>query len=608
MSLFRYLPLALLLSSTASAESPSWWDAKWPLRKKITIDPAAAAGLAAPVENSTLLIRLHEGNFQFLSAREDGSDIRFVAEDGKTVLSHHIEKFNSLLNEAYVWVKFPSLKPGAESIFWLYYGNPEAPAVPSGKESYDAETALVYHFSEISGPPVDASGNGLKADNGGIPIEGALIAGSVRLTGQAAITISQSLGLDLSAGQPLTWSAWIKPQALQANAVIFAKREGGNALVIGENNGIPYVEIVNGGTTKRTPAGEAIVLDVWRHLAVVADPARITLYLDGKVYGTLDAGLPALKGPSLIGRDTTGAAGFSGEIDELQISRAARSASSVALAAVNQGASGDSQKFLATGEDEANEHKENEILKHLSLFGRISKSLTFDGWAVIVLCIVLAVIGWTIAIGKFLYLNKVAKATQVFLSLWRKVSDDITALDHADEKSVKSLGGAVTGQSLKIIRQSPLFELYHLGSQEIQKRVDAAQPDRFGGLSGRSIQAIRAVLDGGRVREVEKLNGKLVFLTIGIAGGPYLGLLGTVIGVMITFAVIAESGEVDINSIAPGIAGALLATVAGLAVAIPALFAYSYLSSRIKGAVNSMQIFIDEFITRIAEAYPVSNE
>ena len=74
---------------------------------------------------------------------------------------------------------------------------------------------------------------------------------------------------------------------------------------------------------------------------------------------------------------------------------------------------------------------------------------------------------------------------------------------------------------------------------------------------------------------------------------------------MITFAVIAKSGEVEVNSIAPGIAGALLATVAGLAVAIPALFSYSYLSSRITTSLNGIRRFIDEFITRIAEAYPV---
>jgi biopolymer transport protein ExbB len=62
----------------------------------------------------------------------------------------------------------------------------------------------------------------------------------------------------------------------------------------------------------------------------------------------------------------------------------------------------------------------------------------------------------------------------------------------------------------------------------------------------------------------------MVMLTIAISGGPFLGLLGTVVGVMITFAAIAASGDVNVNAIAPGIAAALAATVAGLAVAIPA--------------------------------------
>ncbi len=104
------------------------------------------------------------------------------------------------------------------------------------------------------------------------------------------------------------------------------------------------------------------------------------------------------------------------------------------------------------------------------------------------------------------------------------------------------------------------------------------------------------------------MNGGLIFLTISIAGGPYVGLLGTVVGVMITFAIISKTGEVEVASIAPGIASALLATVFGLLVAIPALFVYSYLSSRIKDLLASMQIFIDEFIAKMAEIYPPSGE
>jgi biopolymer transport protein ExbB len=79
-------------------------------------------------------------------------------------------------------------------------------------------------------------------------------------------------------------------------------------------------------------------------------------------------------------------------------------------------------------------------------------------------------------------------------------------------------------------------------------------------------------------------------------------------GVMITFAVIAKSGNVEVNSIAPGIASALLATVAGLLVAIPALFLYSYINSRIKDAISTMNLFIDEFVTKMAEFYPPASE
>jgi len=92
-------------------------------------------------------------------------------------------------------------------------------------------------------------------------------------------------------------------------------------------------------------------------------------------------------------------------------------------------------------------------------------------------------------------------------------------------------------------------------------------------------------------------------MKVAIAGGPFIGLLGTVVGVMITFAAIAAAGDVNVNAIAPGIAAALLATVAGLAVAIPALFGYNYLISRIKEATSDMHVFVDEFVTKLAESY-----
>ncbi|MCE9519018.1 MAG: DUF2341 domain-containing protein [Verrucomicrobia bacterium] len=596
-----------------AAESP-WWNHEWTLRKKITIDTSdKGVAISDAIGGAALLIRLHDGDFDFASGKEDGSDLRFVTDDGKTVLKHHIEKWDTLLNEGYVWVRVPEIKPSGTSVIWLYYGNQgEAKNAGDAKGTYDADTALVYHFADTATVAADSSASGLALQNAMPPVAGSLAGGGQRLLGQTAVTIPEGPATEWPAGSALTWSAWLKPAALAPSAVVFSRRDEANAFFIGLDNGIPFVE-VNG---KRSASGAPVSAGVWHHIAVVAKEGTMKVFLDGASYGTLATALPALKGPSLIGKDSAaGTTGYVGELDELQVARTARSEGFLKFAAVSQGTGADTAKLVALGNDEASEHAGGgEIMKHLSLITDISKSLTFDGWVVIVLCLVLAVVGWAVALQKFLYLNKISKSNEAFLERWENVSSDLTVLDQEDEDSIKTLGGTASNKAQKLMRHSPLYHIYHLGSEEVQKRIQnvrqisLSSSQKFTkGLSGRSIQAIKATLHGGMVREVQKLNGKLVFLTIGIAGGPYLGLLGTVIGVMITFAVIAKSGQVEVNSIAPGIAGALLATVAGLAVAIPALFAYSYLASRIKDVVSNIETFIDEFIAKMAEHHKETN-
>ena len=592
--------LLALLTFSQAAHAATWWKPQWTVRKKITIDTSdKGVNITDPVGAVPVLLRLSDSNFNFLAAKEDASDLRFVAADDKTVLKHHIEKYDSLLNEAYVWVSVPEVKPGAQTTIWLYYGNStDAVKAEDAKGTYDAETLLVYHFGDAATVAADSSASGIAAKDASPPVAGSLAGGGQRLLGQTPVTIPDAPAMEWAAGSALTWSAWIKPTALQPNAVIFSRRDGSSAFVIGLDNGVPFEEV----NTQRSTTGTPVAPAVWHHLAVVAAEGKFTVFLDGASYGTLSASLPALKGPSLIGKDTpAGTLGFIGEFDELQIAKTARGPGFLKFEAVSEGTTADAAKLVAVGNDESSgEGGGGEIMKQFSLIKDISKDLSFDGWVVIGLCAILAVVGWAVAIAKLLYLNKISKATEAFLQRWEKISGDLTALDQTDEESIKSLGGTVSGKSQKLMRHSPLYHIYHLGSEEILQRVKSAKGE-FKGLSGRSIQAIKAALHGGLVREVQKLNSKLVFLTIGIAGGPYLGLLGTVIGVMITFAVIAKSGQVEVNSIAPGIAGALLATVAGLAVAIPALFAYSYLSSRIKDAVSDMETFIDEFIAKMAE-------
>jgi len=594
---------ALVTPSHAEEAAKPWWDKKFPNRKKITIDTTdKGVAIKDDIGTAAVLVRLHDGDFSFMSAKEDGSDLRFIADDQKTLLKHHIEKWDSLLNEAYVWVQVPEIKPSATKDIWLYYGNvTDAANVADAKATYDADTTSVYHFGDAN----DSSASGVAIDGAGAPVASAQAGSGLRVLGQAPITIPDSPTNAWTAGGALTWSIWFKETALQPNAVIFSRHEGANGFVVLIDNGMPYVEI----NKQRSTAGAPTTPAQWHHLAIVVSGNSTTVYLDGTAYGNLAAGLPALTGPSIIGKDTTGT-GFVGEMDELNIAKVARPAGWVKFAAIAQSTTSDAQKLVAVGADElGNVEHENELMKQVSMLKDISKDLTPDGWVVIGLCTILAIIGWVIALGKLLYLNKINKASEAFLDQWEKFSSDLTALEDAD--GIKSMGGAAKGKKTqKLMHQSPLYHIYHLGCTEVQKRVQDFQKLSLSptakyakGLSGRSIQAIKATLHGGLMREVQKLNGKLVFLTIGIAGGPYLGLLGTVIGVMITFATIAKSGQVEVNSIAPGIAGALLATVAGLAVAIPALFAYSYLSTRIKDAITDMETFIDEFIAKMAEHY-----
>jgi biopolymer transport protein ExbB len=152
------------------------------------------------------------------------------------------------------------------------------------------------------------------------------------------------------------------------------------------------------------------------------------------------------------------------------------------------------------------------------------------------------------------------------------------------------------------LAQSSIYRVFHAGSQELLRRANGSHTVK---LDAQGIEVVRALMDATLVRENQKLSNNMVLLTISISGGPFLGLLGTVVGVMITFAAIAASGDVNINAIAPGISAALLATVAGLAVAIPALFGYNYLLTRAKNITANMQVFVDEFVARISEIYRV---
>jgi len=223
-------------------------------------------------------------------------------------------------------------------------------------------------------------------------------------------------------------------------------------------------------------------------------------------------------------------------------------------------------------------------------FGIIVKSVTVDAWVVIAILGSMAVMSWFVMWTKASYVGTVDKANDAFVQIFRRQGGDPLAIDET----------RLTPVERRKFARSSIWRIYNAAAEEIRRRLG-----RGGSLvlNAEAIEVIRAIMDAHLVRENQRLARSMVLLTISISGGPFLGLLGTVVGVMITFAAIAASGDVNVNAIAPGISAALLATVAGLAVAIPALFGYNYLVVRNKNVSANMQVFVDEFITRLSEIY-----
>jgi biopolymer transport protein ExbB len=549
----RLTALLALLLLILPVSAQAWWNQDWSARKKITLTNPVGEVRDVPV-----LVRLHTGNFDFLSSSDNGSDLRVVAGDDKTELKFHIEKWDSINQLALVWVKLPQLAAKTEA--YLYFGNEQASAASDPKGSYDAASA-VFHFAEAAGNPTDSGSNGLNATAfNGERVAASFANGGVKFNGSQSLTLPA-----INAAGGLSVAMWVKPAALDGALV---QAGGLNAALTGG------VLNVQAGAAK-VSASAPLTAGKWHYLAITVD-SMLKVYIDGKLAGEAPgAALPA-------GALTVGA-GYSGELDEVQLSGMVRDAAWIA----GQAAQGPSGALVALGADEPREGGDEG-----GIWGTLFGALTVDGWVAIIVLAVMLVIALWIMYLKAIYVNRVDKANRQFMKKFRELSTDLGAID-------KTQGMA------DAFRHSSLYRLYHVATVELSHRfkdTDAAHlVDK--NLSPQSLDAIRASLDTALVKETTLLNKLMVLLTIAISGGPFIGLLGTVLGVMITFAVIAATGDVNVATIAPGIAAALMATAAGMAVAIPALFGYNYLNSRIKAITSDMRVFNDELVTKLAENY-----
>ena len=560
--------LLILVCALLPAAAHAWWDDNWTLRKAITLD-GRAAQLPAEVQALPLLVRLSGGNFDFLSAREDGGDLRFVADDGATVLPHRIERFDPINELAFVWVQVPRVAPdAAPTRIWLYYGHPQAPA-PAAAALHDAAQWALYPLSDSAGLPRDvtAAGHHIAAGNLSFVPDG-LIAGAARLAADGGLTTG---GPALQAAGALTVSAWVRPERAEGELL------AAGALSLTLRAGVPVLAL--GG---QTAPGPALAAGAWHHVAVVADASGAALLVGGREVARVAAAWAPAE-TLRIG------AGLAGLIDELQVSTVARPAAWLLAQADTQGMT---SRLLTVGADES-----AQAARPPSYFLITLENMTLEGWVITVLCLLLLALAAVVTVAKAVMVSLQAGTNRQFEDAFDELADALHAMNGSDVSQAGRLDALAARR--EDFEHSSLHRLFDTGVRELRARAAA----NGGSVTQRGLDAVRAILDTQLMRERQRLDRGMVMLTLAISGGPFLGLLGTVIGVMITFAAVAVAGDISIAAIAPGIAASLLTTVAGLAVAIPALFAYNYLQTRIKALTADMVVFSDEFVSRLAENY-----
>ena len=151
----------------------------------------------------------------------------------------------------------------------------------------------------------------------------------------------------------------------------------------------------------------------------------------------------------------------------------------------------------------------------------------------------------------------------------------------------------------------PMASLFVAAMREWRRSVDRGMQ---GATSRQSLrQRLERVMDISIMRDMEGLERHMIFLASTGSAAPFIGLFGTVWGIMQSFSAIGSYGSADIAVVAPGISAALTTTAAGLAAAIPAVVAYNYLQTRVRGLAGRMEDFGLEFLALIERNFPTKD-
>lgn len=208
------------------------------------------------------------------------------------------------------------------------------------------------------------------------------------------------------------------------------------------------------------------------------------------------------------------------------------------------------------------------------------------GIFILVILAAMSLISWTIMFHKWREFKAVDIDSHRFLSHFRR------------QRRLADVAGQAKSHG-----NAPIAQIFTAGFEERTslneiKNEGGALQESTRPLTEADFDIVEMTMEKTLTEEIGKLERKVVFLATTGSSAPFMGLLGTVVGIMDSFWSIGERGSASLAVVAPGIAEALLATIVGLGAAIPAVIAYNWANSRLKGVNDAGSGFILEFMAR----------
>jgi len=220
---------------------------------------------------------------------------------------------------------------------------------------------------------------------------------------------------------------------------------------------------------------------------------------------------------------------------------------------------------------------------------------TVPGRCVIFALLIGSIFSWAVMYTKFRMIQRAKAQRRNFLEIFRTDRMPLRLF----ETGARYFG-------------TPLFSIYRAGCRELTfQLLGSSEVDESFSLrletspkiSPAQMRAVQAAMERAVGEGALRLESQMILLATAVSGAPFLGLLGTVWGVMDTFSDVAKAGSANLAAMAPGVSAALITTVTGLLVAIPAMFGYNFLVTTIRAMTVDMDNFAAELASEFEHRY-----